>query len=37
LRLSVLAFFWIVLSYLLFEIFGKVHFTAVIMSDFFFI
>jgi hypothetical protein len=35
LGLYVLAFSWIVLSYLLFVIFGKVHFTAVIMSIFF--
>jgi hypothetical protein len=36
LGLSVLAFFWTVLSYLLFVIFEKVHFIAVIMPDFFF-
>jgi hypothetical protein len=35
LGLSVLAFFWTVFGYLLFVIFGKVHFTAVIMADFF--
>jgi hypothetical protein len=36
LRLSVLAFFWTVLGYLLFVIFEKVHFIAIIMPDFFF-
>jgi hypothetical protein len=34
--LSILAFFWTVLGYLLVVIFGKVHFTTVIMLDFFF-
>jgi hypothetical protein len=36
LGLSVLVFFWSVLGYLLFVIFGKIQFTAVIISDFFF-
>jgi len=30
-----LAFIWTILGYLLFVIFEKVHFTAVIMPDFF--
>jgi hypothetical protein len=36
LGLCVLTFFWTVLGYLLFVIFEKIHFTAVIMPDFFF-
>jgi hypothetical protein len=35
LGLFVLAFFWTVLGYLLFLIFGKVHFSSVIMPNFF--
>jgi hypothetical protein len=36
LGLYVLAFFWTVLGYLMFVIFGKVNFIAVLMPDFFF-
>lgn len=36
LGLSVLAFFWSVLGYLLFVIFGKIQFTAIIILEFFF-